>query len=104
MLGQSQTYTGDYDINFFDPQTVEEYGLDSLRFGDIVAIMDADSTYGRVYRQGAITIASVSHGRSNSAGHGPGVTTLFTSTTGNIEPYKSTDANLAKLLKIRRLK
>ncbi len=103
-LGQSQTYTGDYDIQFFDPKTVEEYELDSLRFGDIVAIIDADSSYGRVYRQGAITIASVSHGRSDSAGHGPGVTTLFTSTNGRIEPYKASDANLAKLLKVRRLK
>ncbi|MFQ6004338.1 MAG: DUF4438 domain-containing protein [Woeseia sp.] len=103
-LGRDQTYTGDYDINFFDPETVEEYDLDTLRFGDIVAIVDADSTYGRVYRQGAITIASVSHGRSDSAGHGPGVTTLFTSKTGQIEAFKTADANLAKLLKLRRLK
>ena len=103
-LGRTQTYTGDYDIQFFDPATVEEYGLESLRFGDIVAIIDADSTYGRVFRQGAITIASVSHGRSDSAGHGPGVTTLFTSKTGNIEPFMAPDANLAKLLDIRRLK
>jgi len=103
-LGRDQTYTGDYDIQFFDPRTVEEFELNTLRFGDIVAITDADSTYGRVYRQGAITIAVVSHGRSDSAGHGPGVTTLFTSKTGRIEPYKMGDANLAKLLKIRRLK
>ncbi|MFQ5549334.1 MAG: DUF4438 domain-containing protein [Woeseia sp.] len=103
-LGRDQTYTGDYDINLFDPETVEEYDLDTLRFGDIVAIVDADSTYGRVFRQGAITVASVSHGRSDSAGHGPGVTTLFTSKTGQIEPYRTADANLAKLLKLRRLK
>lgn len=101
-LGRSQTYTGDYDIQFFDPKTVKEFDLESLRFGDIVAIVDADSSYGRVYRQDAITIASVSHGRSDSAGHGPGVTTLFTSKNGRIEPYKAGDANLAKLLKIRR--
>ncbi len=103
-LGRSQTYTGDYDIQFFDPETVKEFNLDTLRFGDIVAIVDADSTYGRVYRQNAITIASVSHGRSDSAGHGPGVTTLFTSKNGRIEPYESGDANLANLLKIRRAK
>lgn len=101
-LGRSQTYTGDYDVQFFDPKTVKEFELETLRFGDIVAIVDADSTYGRVYRQDAITIASVSHGRSDSAGHGPGVTTLFTSTKGRIEPYKASDANLARLLEIRR--
>ena len=101
-LGRTQTYTGDYDIQFFDPKTVKEFELETLRFGDIVAIVDADSTYGRVYRQDAITIASVSHGRSDSAGHGPGVTTLFTSKKGRIEPYKAAEANLATLLKIRR--
>ena len=102
-LGQDQTYTGDYDVQFFDPATVEEYSLDTLRFGDIVAIIDADSTFGRVYRQGAVTIGSVSHGRSDSAGHGPGVTTLFTSKKGRIEPYLDGDANMAKLLQIRKL-
>ena len=102
-LGARQTYTGDYDIQFFDSQAIEEYDLASLRFGDVVAIIDADNTYGRVYRQGAITIGSVSHGRSDSAGHGPGVTTLFTSKDGLIEPYKKADANLAVLLDIRKL-
>ncbi len=101
-LGDSQTYTGDYDVQFFDLKTIKESGLDTLRFGDIIAIVDADSTYGRVYRQDAITIASVSHGRSDRAGHGPGVTTLFTSKNGQIEPYKASDANLAILLSIRR--
>jgi hypothetical protein len=103
-LGRDQTYTGDYDINFFDRATIEEYGLDALRFGDIVAIKDADSTFGRVYRQGAITVGSVSHGRSESAGHGPGVTTLFTSREGRIEIFRDSAANLATLLNIREVK
>ncbi|MFU8878138.1 MAG: DUF4438 domain-containing protein [Wenzhouxiangellaceae bacterium] len=100
-LGRDQTFTGDYDIQMFDPETVAEYNLETLRFGDIVAIIDADSSYGRIYRQGAITIGSVSHGRSDSAGHGPGVTTLFTSTVGNIEPFIDPRANLAVLLEMR---
>jgi len=100
-LGRDHTFTGDYDIQMFDPATVEEYQLSSLRFGDIVAIIDADTSYGRIYRQGAVTIGVVSHGRSDSAGHGPGVTTLFTSTAGNIEPVIDARANLSALLGLR---
>lgn len=100
-LGRDHTYTGDYDIQLFDPETVDEYNLATLRFGDIVAIINADTSYGRIYREGAITIGVISHGRSDSAGHGPGVTTLFTSTSGNIEPVIDPQANLAVLLGFR---
>lgn len=100
-LGRDQTYSGDYDIQMFDPEVVDEYNLDTLRFGDIVAIIDADSSYGRIYLGGAITVGVVVHGRSQSAGHGPGVATLFTSTEGNIEVFIDPEANLAKLLDIR---
>lgn len=99
-LGQDQVYTGDYDIQLFDQDVVESHGLDSLRFGDIVAIIDADHSYGRIYRGGAVSIGVVSHGRSDSAGHGPGVTTLFTSRDGNIEPFIDPEANLKDLLRI----
>lgn len=100
-LGQSHTYSGDYDIQMFDASVVAEYGLETLRFGDVVAIMDADSSHGRIYREGAVTIGVVAHGFSNVAGHGPGVTTLIASPTGNIEPYIDADANLATLLNLR---
>lgn len=100
-LGRDQVFTGDYDIQLFDKDIVAEYNLDTLRFGDIVAIIDSDSSYGHIYLSGAITVGVVSHGRSESAGHGPGVTALFTSTTGNIEVFIDPQANLAKLLNIR---
>jgi hypothetical protein len=100
-LGQSHTYSGDYDIQMFDASVVAEYGLETLRFGDIVAILDADSSYGRVYRKGAVTIGVVAHGFSNVAGHGPGVTTLIASPTGNIDPIIDEDANLAVWLDLR---
>jgi hypothetical protein len=100
-LGQSHTYSGDYDIQMFDASVVAEYGLETLRFGDVVAILDADSSYGRVYRKGAVTIGIVAHGFSNVAGHGPGVTTLIASPTGNIDPIIDEGANLASLLDLR---
>lgn len=100
-LGRSHVYRGDYDIQLFDEETVKEYNLGTLRFGDIVAILDSDHTYGRIYRKGAVSIGVISHGRSTVAGHGPGVTTLFTSADGQIETVIDSNANLANLLEIR---
>lgn len=100
-LGRDHVYTGDYDIQLFDEDVAAEYGLDSLRFGDIVAIMNADHSYGPIYRSGAVSVGVVAHGRSDSAGHGPGVTTLFTSSEGRMDLYIDEDANLGNLLDIR---
>jgi hypothetical protein len=100
-LGRQTVVRGDYDIQCFDDATVREFGLDELRLGDLVAIADADNSFGRVYRTGAITIASVSHGMSHIAGHGPGVTTLMTSASGAIEPLVDARANLATILGVR---
>lgn len=100
-LGADSTNRGDYDIQMFDEEVVEEYGLDSLRFGDVVAILDADHTYGRIYRSGAVSIGVVVHSRSVISGHGPGVTTLLTSREGTIEPHEDEEANLADVLNLR---
>ncbi|MGY6630006.1 MAG: DUF4438 family protein [Wenzhouxiangella sp.] len=99
-LGRDHVYTGDYDIQMFDEDVNERYNLHTLRFGDIVAIMDADHSHGRTWRGGSISIGVVSHGKTMSAGHGPGVTTLFTSRDGHIEPVIDPDANLKALLAI----
>lgn len=97
-LGSDQVYTGDYDIQLFDQEVVEQYGLDALRFGDIIAITDADHSYGRIFRTGAITIGVITHSNSNISGHGPGFTTLLTSASGNIELVTDPEANLKDLL------
>jgi len=97
-LGSDHVHTGDYDIQLFDDKVAEKYDLDELRFGDIVAITDADHSYGRIYKTDAITIGVVTHGGSIVAGHGPGVTTLFTSSEGNIEILTDPEANLKYLL------
>jgi len=100
-LGRDNVNRGDYDITLFDPETVAEYGLDDLRFGDFVAIQDADSTFGRYYRTGAVSIGLVVHGDSAIAGHGPGVTGLLSSRVGDILPVLDPTANLADLLGVR---
>lgn len=100
-LGRDNVYRGDYDITMFDPVIRDKYGLDDLRLGDLVAIMDADHTYGRIYRTGAVSVGIVIHGNSVVAGHGPGVTSLMSSTHGDIEPVITPSANIALILGLR---
>ncbi|MFA4838957.1 MAG: DUF4438 domain-containing protein [Candidatus Neomarinimicrobiota bacterium] len=95
-LGAMQTYSGDYDIQLFDEAMVREYGLEDLRFGDFISIMDADSSYGRIYKPGAVTIGVIVHGTCVCSGHGPGVVTVMTSTKGKIIPKIQSDSNLQK--------
>ena len=100
-LGANQTQSGDYDIQLFDETIKEQYELDNLRLGDLVAIIDADNSYGRIYRQGAISVGIVVHTDCITAGHGPGVTTLMTSKSGKITPKIETKANITCLLRMR---
>ena len=100
-LGANQTYSGDYDIQLFDENVIEQYGLEDLRLGDLVAIIDSDHSFGRIYRQGAISVGIVVHTNCVTAGHGPGVTSLMTSPTGKIIPKVDAKANIAYLLKLR---
>lgn len=100
-LGANHTYSGDYDIQLFDENVRKQYGLDDLRLGDLVAIRDADHSYGRIYKQGAISVGIVVHTNCVSSGHGPGVTTLFTSSTGKIVPKVDAKANIASIFRLR---
>ncbi len=100
-LGANQVQSGDYDIQLFDEKVIEQYGLEDLKLGDLVAIIDADHSFGRIYRQGAISLGIVIHTNCVTAGHGPGVTSLITSPTGKIIPEIDAKANIACLLKLR---
>jgi len=99
-LGAASVASGDYDITTADKKMVEKYKLDQLRFGDIVGISDADNSYGRSYKEGAVSIGIVVHSDCVIAGHGPGVATLLTSTTSKIKFHLNKDANIASYLNI----
>ena len=88
-LGSTSAHSGDYDIQIFDAKAIEEFRLDSLRLGDIVAILDSDASHGWIYREGAVTVGVIAHSNSVISGHGPGVTTLLTSRSGKIRPVKN---------------
>ena len=99
-IGVAHVAKGDYDIVTSDPQSVEKYQLDKIRFGDFVGLIDHDNRYGRAYRQGAVTIGVVVHSDCMIAGHGPGVTTIMTCKTSLIKPVIDPQANIADLLGI----
>jgi hypothetical protein len=99
-VGMTPVSKGDYDVMTSDPETVKEYKLDQIRFGDFVALMDHDNRYGRTYRKGAVTIGTVIHSDCLLPGHGPGVTTVMTCATPLIEPVLDPQANIADLLGI----
>lgn len=100
-IGAASAERGDYDITTQDADALREHGLENIRFGDIVAIMDRSSFYGRSYRKGAIEIGVVVHSDSKISGHGPGVATLLTANRGEIRPVLDEGANIAYYLGVR---
>ncbi len=101
-IGALSVTTGDYDILCHDAELVREHGMDRLRFGDFVAVMDHDNVYGRTFRKGAVTIGIVVHSDSPLAGHGPGMMTLMSALDGKLVPVLEENANLGALLGIGR--
>ncbi|NNF99912.1 MAG: DUF4438 domain-containing protein [Desulfobacteraceae bacterium] len=99
-IGSAHTASGDYDVMTSDPETVKKYKLDQMRFGDFIALLDHDNSYGRAYKQGAVSIGVVVHSDCFLAGHGPGITTVMTCPTPLIEPVIDKKANIADLLGI----
>ena len=69
-LGANQISSGEYDIQLFNENVREQYGLDDLKLGDLMAIIDADHSFGRIFRQGAISVSIVVHTNCVLAGHG----------------------------------
>ncbi len=101
-LGHNNLGTGDCDIMTHDASEVKRLKLEGLCFGDLVAIQDHDHSYGRTFRKGAVTIGVIIHGDSRLAGHGPGLSTILTSTQGDIEPVLDNQANIGRMLQIGR--
>jgi hypothetical protein len=95
-IGAKHAFTGDYDIMTADSKEVERLGLDKLKFGDLVMLEDCDTTYGRGYLKGAVTIGVIVHSNCVKMGHGPGVTTILTSKKSLIEGIIDENSNIKK--------
>ena len=103
-LGSPSTASGDYDITTTDQEEIKELGIDQLRFGDLVALEDSDNRFGRSYRRGALSVGIIVHSDCFLAGHGPGVTTLFTAIDGSLDVSLDPNANIGKILQIGRFR
>src|SRR5262249_12230038 len=102
-LGKNTAWRGDYDIQLADSDTRRRYRLGSLRFGDMVAIVQGDNRFGPTYRQGWVTVGVIVHGDSTASGHGPGVTPLLTGSMRQLRPVHAPRANLAEIFDLRAL-
>ena len=100
-LGRNNVVKGDYDIQMTDPAAVARYRLGTLRFGDLVAITDADNRFGRSWVKGWTSLGVVIHSESTVAGHGPGVTTLMSGPSELFTLVPTEAANIAAYLGIR---
>lgn len=99
-MGAPSAYRGDYDIMTADAGEIERLGLQNLRYGDILLLQDCDTSYGRGFLKGAVTIGVVVHSNCLLMGHGPGVTTLLTAKTPVIQGTLAQSANIADYLGI----
>lgn len=93
-VGSSTAFSGDYDIMTGDKEANEKYGINNLRFGDLVLLKDCDNSYGRDYLKGSVTVGVIVHSDCIKAGHGPGVTTILTCKTGKIKAKIDKKANI----------
>jgi hypothetical protein len=77
-------------------------GLEDLRIGDVIAMIDQDHSFGRGYREDWISIGVISTGSASLFGHGPGPSTIMSgpaSAFNLILDEKSNIKFLTKLLK-----
>lgn len=102
-LGKDTVWRGDFDIQLFDPVIRRRYGLDRLRFGDIVFVRQIDARFGPAWRGDRATVGVIVHSDSTVSGHGPGVCALITGPATLLVPRFAPKANLAVLFGLRRL-
>lgn len=97
-IGSASAVSGDYDIMTGDKAELARLGLDKLRYGDFVMLENCDTTYGRGFLNGAVTIGVVIHSDCAVSGHGPGVTTVLASKEQIIVGNIVEKSNLADIM------
>ena len=100
-LGKNNVVKGDYDIQMSDPAAAKRHRLGTLRFGDLIAVIDADNRFGRSHAEGWTTLGVIIHSESTVAGHGPGFVSLISGPARRFELVRDERANIANYLNIR---
>ena len=91
---------GSLHIQTADKEALKEAKLDELKLGDVVALLDYDSSWNHGYLRGAIGIGVIGQGDSPRAGHGPGITLLMTSAQNGINPMVTPGVNLKSVFNL----
>ncbi len=92
---------GSLHIQTADKEALKEAKLDELKLGDVVALLDYDSSWNHGYLRGAIGIGVIGQGDSPRAGHGPGITLLMTSAQNGINPMVTPGVNLKSVFNLQ---
>jgi hypothetical protein len=98
--GGSATY-GNWHIQTCYPPDIEKYGLDELRFGDLVLLQDIQTDYGKGYYKGGATVGVICSGPSDISGLGIGVTPILSTRFGKLAARIDSTANIGNHLGIR---
>ena len=96
--------SGNWHIQTCYPPDIKKYGLDQLRFGDIVFLKDIQTDYGKGYYRGGATIGVVCTGPSDFSGLGIGVTPILSTRFGKLKARIDPTANIGKYLGLKRKK
>jgi hypothetical protein len=104
IIGQgagASALSGNWHIQTCFPPDLEKYGLDELRFGDLVFLKDIQTDYGKGYYRGGATVGVVCSGPSDIAGLGIGVTPVLSTRFGKLGARIDPSANVGKFLGLR---
>jgi len=99
ILGQGAgmgSLTGVWHIQTCYPPDIKKYGLDELRFGDLVFLKDVQTDYGKGYYRGGATVGVVCSGPSDMSGLGIGVTPILSTSFGKLVARIDGSANIGK--------
>jgi len=94
--------SGNWHIQTCFPPDIKKYGLDELRFGDLVFLKDTQTDYGKGYYRGGGTVGVICSGPSDISGLGIGVTPILSTRFGKLSPRIDPEANIGKYLGIKR--
>ncbi len=96
--------SGNWHIQTCYPPDIKKYGLDELRFGDLVLLKDIQTDYGMGYFKGGATLGIVCAGPSDISGLGIGVTPILSTRSDKLTARIDPTANIGKYLGLKMKK
>jgi len=99
--GSGGSLYGHWHVQTCYPPDIKKYGLDELRFGDLVLLKDIQTDYGQGYYKGGATLSVVCSGPSDTSGRGIGVANILSTRFGKIIGRIDPEANIGKYLGLK---